>query len=138
VKLELLSSKWGDIFQATMTTVGYGDITPESAMGKIVGGGCALVGVLVLALPVPVIVANFKHFYRQETRLSHMSRLEQAARPQGARDDKPPTARDAGDTEEDPDAESYADSRTTTWLTGSIVINGISGHIDLGVFDIYE
>lgn len=53
-----------------------GDLTPKGVYGKLVGSMCAIVGVLVLALPVPVIVANFKHFYRQETRLAHMRALE--------------------------------------------------------------
>ncbi|CAJ0586889.1 unnamed protein product, partial [Mesorhabditis spiculigera] len=56
----------------TMTTVGYGDLVPSGMYGKIVGSMCALIGVLTLALPVPIIVANFKHFYRQENRLATM------------------------------------------------------------------
>ncbi|KAK0394739.1 hypothetical protein QR680_000910 [Steinernema hermaphroditum] len=56
----------------TMTTVGYGDLVPVGTYGKLVGSCCALIGVLTLALPVPIIVANFKHFYRQETRLATM------------------------------------------------------------------
>ncbi|CAO4363726.1 unnamed protein product [Caenorhabditis nigoni] len=56
----------------TMTTVGYGDLVPLSPFGKVVGSMCALIGVLTLALPVPIIVANFKHFYRQENRLASM------------------------------------------------------------------
>ncbi|EGT54554.1 hypothetical protein CAEBREN_05772 [Caenorhabditis brenneri] len=55
-----------------MTTVGYGDLVPLSPFGKVVGSMCALIGVLTLALPVPIIVANFKHFYRQENRLASM------------------------------------------------------------------
>ncbi|XP_064812482.1 potassium voltage-gated channel subfamily D member 1 [Oncorhynchus masou masou] len=63
----------------TMTTLGYGDMVPDSIAGKIFGSICSLSGVLVIALPVPVIVSNFARIYHQNQRADKM-RAQQKVR----------------------------------------------------------
>lgn len=53
---------WG---VATLTTVGYGDVVPESALGRLLGACIALFGVGLFALPAAIMVSGFT---RQQSR----------------------------------------------------------------------
>ncbi|XP_033857004.3 potassium voltage-gated channel subfamily V member 1-like [Acipenser ruthenus] len=47
----------------SMTTVGYGDIRPDTAVGKIVACLCILSGILLLSLPIAIINDRFSACY---------------------------------------------------------------------------
>jgi voltage-gated potassium channel len=47
---------WG---VATLTTVGYGDLYPITPLGKILGGGIAILGIRFFALPAGILSSGF-------------------------------------------------------------------------------
>ncbi|WP_337997575.1 ion transporter [Oleispirillum naphthae] len=52
---------WG---VATLTTVGYGDVYPETAVGKVAAGLFAVVGIGTVALPSGILAGAFIEQYR--------------------------------------------------------------------------
>ena len=51
------SAMWWAI--VTLTTVGYGDVTPVTPMGKIFGGVIGLLGIGMIALPAAIMASGF-------------------------------------------------------------------------------
>ncbi|CAI8153201.1 MAG: Cyclic nucleotide-gated potassium channel [Synechococcus sp. CC9902] len=50
----------------TVTTVGYGDVVPLTAAGKIVASLTALGGIAVVGIPVGIIAAGFSESIRED------------------------------------------------------------------------
>jgi hypothetical protein len=69
----------------TMTTVGYGDMSPTSPIGKLIGIACFYVGVIFLALPISVLGTNFEIVYN---RLTAEKLAKEARKPQRRRKSK--------------------------------------------------
>lgn len=52
---------------ATLTTVGYGDITPITAPGKVFGALISVVGIAMVALPTGILASAFTEQLRRST-----------------------------------------------------------------------
>ncbi|ODB85679.1 hypothetical protein A3194_12670 [Candidatus Thiodiazotropha endoloripes] len=68
------STMWWAV--ATLTTVGYGDVTPVTAVGKVLGAIIAIIGIGLFALPAGIVAAGFveiheKNFNKQLSHCPH-------------------------------------------------------------------
>ena len=52
---------------ATLTTVGYGDVTPITAAGRVFGASITVVGVGMVALPTAILASAFSERLRLNT-----------------------------------------------------------------------
>eukprot|EP00931_Biecheleriopsis_adriatica_P116996 TRINITY_DN92563_c0_g1_i1.p1 TRINITY_DN92563_c0_g1~~TRINITY_DN92563_c0_g1_i1.p1 ORF type:complete len:429 (+),score=84.39 TRINITY_DN92563_c0_g1_i1:30-1289(+) len=66
------ASFWWSI--STLTTVGYGDMVPQSAAGKVIGALTAVVGLVVVAVGIALVSLNFKEVYIEEKAKSDLAR----------------------------------------------------------------
>jgi voltage-gated potassium channel len=56
----------------TMTTVGYGDVIPKTAVGKIIGARAALLGIAVFAIPTILAAGFLQEFQREHGRRTNI------------------------------------------------------------------
>ena len=42
----------------------YGELSPSTFPGKLIGGLCALCGIFILTLPIPIVVNSFASYYK--------------------------------------------------------------------------
>jgi len=54
---------WG---VATLTTVGYGDIYPVTALGRFLGGVVAILGIGIFAIPTGIIASGFTEYVQKD------------------------------------------------------------------------
>ena len=66
----------------TLTSLGYGDFWPVTFLGKVVGSCCAVCGVLVMALPIPIVVDNFADYYSEQKKLEAKEMKKEAQQKQ--------------------------------------------------------
>ena len=43
----------------TVTTVGYGDVTPTTAQGYVIASFCAVCGILLISMPIAIVASTF-------------------------------------------------------------------------------
>ena len=63
----------------TLTTVGYGDVSPITAEGKIVAGFVALSGIALVALPTGILAAAFSDGMQRQREIEKIAQLGEAA-----------------------------------------------------------
>lgn len=85
----------------TVTTIGYGDMVPATAIGKIIGGLVSFIGICAVALPVGIVSSGF---------IEEVGRRSRAAAIVRARE--PRTCPHCGGDLHDPSAEDEGESKS--------------------------
>ena len=60
----------------TMTTVGYGDLRPQTGLGQVIASFCAVAGILLLSITMPLFVNKFVNLYKYSCINENMDKLK--------------------------------------------------------------
>lgn len=71
----------------TLTTVGYGDVYPETAWGRVAAGLVALAGVGIVAMPTGILASAFAEEFRERHEREQAARRAKASSAAGAKKD---------------------------------------------------
>ena len=63
----------------TLTTVGY-HLQPDTFLGKLACGLCALCGIFIITLPIPIVVSSFAVCYRSKLWRNEIATRKRLAR----------------------------------------------------------
>eukprot|EP01062_Namystynia_karyoxenos_P012351 TRINITY_DN1443_c0_g2_i1.p1 TRINITY_DN1443_c0_g2~~TRINITY_DN1443_c0_g2_i1.p1 ORF type:complete len:1477 (+),score=323.44 TRINITY_DN1443_c0_g2_i1:73-4431(+) len=63
----------------TMTTVGYGDVTPRTALGKAINSMAMMFGVLFFAMPIAIVGAEFTKALDDQAQRAQMRQMQRVA-----------------------------------------------------------
>lgn len=58
---EIQKGMWWSVI--TSTTVGYGEVVPESFFGKLIGAAASVIGIIIVSITASVIGCNFEKYY---------------------------------------------------------------------------
>lgn len=59
---DIPTTMWWSV--VTMTTVGYGGVSPTTPVGRLFGGMAALIGILIVSMTASVIGSSFQQYYQ--------------------------------------------------------------------------
>ncbi|MEZ5960178.1 MAG: ion transporter [Hyphomonadaceae bacterium] len=71
----------------TLTTVGYGDVYPETMWGRVAAGLVALAGVGIVALPTGILASSFAEEFRERHEREQAAKKARAHAPAAAKKD---------------------------------------------------
>ena len=108
----------------TMTTVGYGDISPATGVGRVIASVCAICGVLLLAITLPMFVNNFLTLYQYSCVNDSIKKREKEKEEKKDRKNKASEDKDLADHDLDTDTPPPAYEATT-----KVIVNNRPGTV---------